>query len=217
MRATAAALAVALAVAAPGTAAADDRPSTGHLVAAGLAMAPPTYLIATTAHESSHALAAVLLGLEVTSFRLYPGIHPRTRTFYFAWVDVRGITSRGQRTTFLVAPKITDAALLAGYSALIYTDTIPSNRYGRLALAVLATGFWIDFSRDAISWWSHNDTVRIYSQYGLRSEWRRLPFRLVHAGLAFAAALPIARGYRGAFGDDDTATTTIVPLLSGAF
>ena len=207
------ALAVALAAGAPRPALA-DRPSDGRLVAAGLGIAVPTYVLGTVAHEGSHALAARLLGLEVMSFRLYPGIHPRNGNFYFAWVDVRGDRTRAQRTTFLVAPKITDAVLLAGYAALVYTDTVPDNRYGRLALAVVATGFWIDLSRDAISWWSHNDTVRIYSAYGLRSEWHRLPFRLVHAGLAVAAALPIARGYRGVFADEPVA---MVPLMSGVF
>lgn len=197
---------------------ADERPDTGHLVLAGVAMVPPTYVLGVTMHEGSHALAAELLGLDITSIRLYPGVHPRNQKFYFGWVDVRGIGSRGERTAFLVAPKINDAVFLGGYAALVLTGTVPDSRYGQLALAVVATGFWIDFARDTIAWWPHNDTVRIYDSYGLDREWKRLPFRLVHAGLAALAALPIAKGYRGVFATDGaTATPIVLPLWDARF
>ena len=214
-RSTSAALVIAVAVgiAAPARA---DRPDTGHLVLAGVGMAPVAYVVGVTLHEGSHAVAAAAMGLDVRSIRLYPGFHPRNHKFYFGWVDVRGVRTSAQRVVFLAAPKLTDAALLGGYAALVLSGAVPENRYGRLALAVLATGTWIDFSRDAVAWWPHNDTVRIYDAIGAKSELQRLPWRLLHAGLAALAAYPIAVGYRGVFGEDDAATMTM-PVWTGAF
>jgi hypothetical protein len=209
-------IAAALATAAP--ARGDDRPATGHLVLAGLAMAPPVYALGVTLHEGSHALAAVALGIEVTSIRLYPGFHPRNGHFYFGWVDVRGMDTRAERIVFLAAPKLADALLLGGYAALVLTDTLPASRYGQLALAATATGLWIDFSRDLVAWWPHNDTVRVYHQLGARSELARLPFRLLHAGLAALASVAVVKGYQGVFADDDPEPATVaLPLWSTAF
>jgi hypothetical protein len=211
--------AVAVGAAAPAIAHA-ERPDTGHLVLAGVAMAPPVYALGVTLHEGSHALAAVALGIEVTSIRLYPGVHPRNGNFYFGWVDVRGMNTRFERIAFLAAPKLTDALLLGGYAALVLTDTLPASRYGQLALAATATGLAIDFSRDIVAWWPHNDTVRVYHQLGARSELARLPFRLLHAGLASLASIAIVKGYQGVFADDDDdvdAATLALPMWSGAF
>jgi hypothetical protein len=202
------------------TARGDERPATGHLVLAGLAMAPPVYALGVTLHEGSHALAAVALGIEVTSIRLYPGIHPRNGHFYFGWVDVRGMDTRGERIVFLAAPKLTDLVLLGGYAALVLTDTLPASRYGQLALATTATGLWIDFSRDIVAWWPHNATVRVYHQLGARSELGKLPFRLLHAGLSALASIAIVKGYQGVFADGDAGdaeTTLAVPVWSAAF
>jgi hypothetical protein len=216
----AAVLATALAQAAPARA---ERPDTGHLVLAGLAMAPPVYALGVTLHEGSHALAALALGLEVTSIRLYPGVHPRNGHFYFGWVDVRGMSTRAERIVFLAAPKLTDLVLLGGYAALVLTDTLPTSRYGQLALTTTATGLWIDFSRDIVAWWPHNDTVRVYGQLGARSELGKLPFRLLHAGLAALASVAIVKGYQGVFADDEgddggaEPATLSVPLWSSAF
>ena len=53
-------------------------PDNRDLFYAGLAMAPPTYLIGVTLHEGSHALAAELVGGDVTEVRLFPpGIDPK--------------------------------------------------------------------------------------------------------------------------------------------
>jgi hypothetical protein len=192
-----------------------ERPDTGHLVLAGITMAPVSYAIGVTVHEGSHALAATALGLDVTSMRLVPGIHPRTRRFYFGWVDVRGVRTTRQRALFLAAPKASGAVLLGAYAALVLTGAMPENRYGRLALAVVATGTWVDFSRDVVAWWPHNDTVRVYDAIGARTEWQRAPWRLLHAGLAALAAVPVVVGYRGVFEDD--AATAMLPLWTGSF
>jgi hypothetical protein len=217
-RAVALTAAIAVALTAGPARADDARPSTGRLVAAGAGMALPTYAIGVLTHEGSHALAAKLMGAELTELRLLPGRHPRTGKFYFGYVGTRGLTTRSQRARFLLAPKLTDALLLGGYAAITLGDHLPDSRYGQLALTVLATGFWVDFSKDVIAWWDHNDVVKVYSAYGATTELRRLPLRLLHAGLAVAGGYAIVRGYQSVFADDAAPTSAaFLPLWSVQF
>src|SRR5262249_24891887 len=67
----------------------EARPETGHLVLAGVGMARAVYVLGITADEGSHALAALALGLDIESIRLYPGRHDGR--WYLGWVDVHGI------------------------------------------------------------------------------------------------------------------------------
>ena len=204
---------------AAGPAAAEERPETSHLVWAGLGMAIPTYFIGVVTHEGGHALAAKTVGAEVTELHLLPGV--RHGKFYFGYVRVRGLESRAARTWFLLAPKVIDLAMLGSYAALVLTDSTPDNAYGGLALAVLATGFWVDFSKDIPAFWKHNDLVKVYDMHGATTELRRLPLRLLHAGLSAAAAYAIARGYQEVFDPDEAgeaaAAPLVVPLALGRF
>jgi len=196
-----------------------DTPDDSDLVWAGLAMAPPTYFLGVIVHEGSHALWAKAYGYEVTRFKILPGRHPQTGAFYFGYTSITGRMPDGEKTWFLLAPKITDTVLLGGYSLAIGTDTIPDNRYGRLALAVLATGFWVDFSKDILSFRDSNDMVRIYNTNGAESEWERLPWRATHLALSVGAAYFIYKGYEGVFEDDDPEgeARVILPLWHAAF
>lgn len=212
-------LALAAWLAAPRAARADDRPETSHLVWAGVGMALPTYVIALVAHEGSHALTAKLVGADVTHVRLLPGVNPRDGKFYFGYVGVRGLTARGDRVWFFLAPKLVDLAVLGAYGAAVLTDHTPENAYGGLALAVLATGFWVDFSKDIPAFWRHSDIVKLYDTVGATTELRRLPLRILHAGLSAAAAYTIVRGYQDVFDDDDGdgAAALVLPLALGTF
>lgn len=198
-------------------ASAGERPETDHLIWAGLGFAVPTYFLGVVAHEGSHALAAELAGGEVDELHLLPGV--RHGHFYFGYVHTTGLTSTAQRTFFLVAPKLVDVTLLGSYAALVLTDTTPDNHYGRLALAVLATGFWVDFSKDIPAFWQHSDVVKLYNLNGATSELRRLPFRLVHLGLSVAAGAVIWVGYRDVFDDDAESepAALLLPLAVGSF
>lgn len=216
----AALLVFAASAAAPAPAGADtERPSTRNLVLAGLAMAPPTYFLGVVAHEGSHALAGKLFGAKVVEFHVIPGRYGPEKNFHFGYVRVAGPLTPRQRTIFWLAPKITDAVALGGYSIAYATGALPRNRYGQLALAVLATGFWVDFSKDIISYWDSNDLVKAYNQNGLDSEPKRLPFRLLHAGLSAGAGYVIFRGYQQVFADspDPEAPALLVPLWLGTF
>jgi hypothetical protein len=202
----------------PKVAAAEDRPSDRSLVLAGMAMAVPTYFLELSVHEGSHALMAKALGADLVAFSLVPGFHPKTGTFYLGYTTVRGLRTDRQRAMFLMAPKASNSILLGGFALMHATDSLPNNYYGRTAVLVLATGFWVDFSRDILAFSKHNDTVKIYNMLGLDTELKRLPGRLVHLGLSVAMGYSIYRGYEELF-DDSTPTSQplLLPMLDGRF
>jgi len=209
-------VAVVVALLVAGPARADERPATDHLIWAGIGFAVPTYVIGVVAHEGSHALAAELAGADVDELHLLPGVHHGH--FYFGYVHTNGLASTGQRVFFLVAPKLVDLAVLGSYGAVVLTDSAPDNHYASLGLAVLATGFWVDFSKDIPAFWEHSDVVKIYDLAGATSELRRLPLRLVHLGLSAAAGTVIWIGYRDVFAEEDAADSALLlPLAVGSF
>jgi hypothetical protein len=203
---------------APRDAVADDRPSDRNLVLAGMAMGVPTYFLELSVHEGSHALMAKALGADLVAFSLVPGFHPKTGTFYLGYTTVRGLRTKRQRAMFLMAPKASNSILLGGFALMHATDSLPKNYYGRTAVLVLATGFWVDFSRDILAFSKHNDTVKIYNMLGMDNELKRLPGRLVHLGLSVAMGYSIYRGYEELF--DDAAPSSqplLLPMLDGRF
>jgi len=196
------------------TTAAHAEPSNQDLVLAGLAMAPPTYLIGVTLHESMHAVAAKLVGGDVTELHLFPpGIDPHAHVFRFGWTYVTGLQTKADKILFYLAPKLVDAALIGGFAALAFTDGAwPHDRYGALALTVLATGFWVDFSKDVVLFSKNNDVTKIFDLWCFTG-WRQIPARLVYAALDVGLGLVVAKGYERTFGDRQMT----VPLLSAAF
>lgn len=200
--------------------AAHAEPSDRTLVLTGLALAPPTYLAGVSLHEGSHALAAALVGGTVDVLHLFPpGRDPSTNTFRFGWTYVRGLRTRGEKLTFYIAPKVTDAALLGGFAALVFTGAWPHNRYGQLGLTVFATGLWVDFSKDVVLFSPTNDVTKVFDLWCMTG-WRQVPARLVYAGMAAGLGLIVARGYERTFDRSSgtpAATPLIVPLAITAF
>jgi Peptidase M50B-like len=194
-----------------------EDPSDKTLVYTGLALTPPTYLVGVALHEGSHALAAKLVGAEVLDVHLFPpGTDPKVNKFRFGWTYVRGLKTKGDRIFFYVAPKITDVALLGGFAALVLTDAWPSNRYGQLALTVFATGLWVDFSKDVVSFNKHNDVVKVFDLWCMRG-WKQIAPRLVYAGAAVGLGVLVAHGYQRTFSEDDSTVMRILPVLTGRF
>ncbi|MBP6631670.1 MAG: hypothetical protein KBG28_27080 [Kofleriaceae bacterium] len=191
----------------PARAQLDDR----DLIYAGLAMAVPTYVLGVVAHEGSHAVAGTLVGAELVSISFLPGRDPKTGAFHFGLTRVRGLRGDGRRAFFLAAPKLTDLVLLGGYGALVAADAWPEHRYGRLALTVLATGFWVDFAKDVISFREVNDVVKLMTLAGWKSEWRRLPSRLLYAGASVGLGYLVWKGFDKTFADEVTATARPSP------
>ena len=193
-------------------------PSDRTLVLVGLAMAPPTYVIGVSLHEGSHALAAKLVGADVEELHLFPpGVDPHVHTFRFGWTYVHGLHTKADRILFYIAPKITDAVLLGGFAALVFTGAWPHSRYGELALTVGATGLWVDFSKDVVLFSPNNDVVKVFDLWCLGG-WRQLPARLVYAAAAGGLAYVVARGYERTFETPAPAASPLVlPILSAAF
>lgn len=190
-------------------------PSNERLVLTGLAMVPPTYLLGVTFHEGSHALAAKLAGGTVDEIRLFPpGIDPKVDKFRFGWVYARGLRTRRQKIFFYLAPKITDAIFLSTYAALYFTNSLPNNKYGQLALVVGATGFWIDFAKDVFLTSRHNDVVKAYYLWCMRG-WKQIAPRVIYAALNVGFGYAIARGYEKLFTTTDQ--TMSFPLVSTSF
>ncbi len=182
----------------------------------GLAMAPPTYLLGVSLHEGSHAIAGLLLGAEITEVHLFPPARdPKTKKFRFGWVYARGLRTKGDRILFYLAPKITDAVLLGGFAALALTDAWPENRYGQLALTVLATGLWIDFAKDLVLFSKHNDVVKAFHLWCMKG-WKQVPARLVYAGAVAGLGYVVARGLQRTF-DDTQPAPRVVPLALVSF
>lgn len=201
----------------PATARAE--PSNTKLVLTGIAEAPPIYLLGVALHEGSHALAAKMVGADVLEVHLFPpGVDPKANTFRFGWTYVRGLQSKADRIFFYIAPKITDSLLLAGFAGLVFTNAWPSNKYAQVTLTALATGFWVDYSKDVVLFKKSNDVVHVFDLWCLTG-WRQIPTRLIYAATVVGWGLVTWHGYKRTFFDDSTdpSAPRVVPLLTGAF
>jgi len=188
-------------------------PSNEKLVLVGAGMALPTYVIGVSLHESSHALAAVLLGAHVDELHVFPpGRDPHTGTFRFGWTYVHGLETQRDTELFLIAPKITDAILLGGFAALVFTSAWPENKYAQLALTVGATGLWVDFAKDVVVTSPQDDMVRVFQMWCIDGIATRLAYAAIDVGLG----LIVAKGYERTF-TRDMPVTMMVPLLRSAF
>lgn len=195
-------------------------PSNERLVVTGLVLAPPTYLLGVATHEGSHALAAKLVGADVTEMHLFPpGTDPHTKTFRWGWTYVKGL-AREDRALFYAAPKITDLVLLGGVAGLVYTRAWPDNRYGSLVLTVLATGWWIDFSKDVVLLSPTNDVVRLFDAWCMTG-WQRVVARVAYGAIAVGAAVVVEHAYERTFRRDDATSDPVarvsLPLLTTSF
>jgi len=191
-------------------------PSDRTLVYAGLALTPPMYFLGVTLHEGSHAIAAKLVGAKVLDFHVFPPGRDPKGHLRFGWTYVRGLSTKHDRLWFYVAPKITGALLLGGFAALVFTDAWPQNRYGQVALAVVGTGLWVDFSKDLIAFRKSNDVVKVLDLWCMRG-WKQIPPRLVYAAAVTGFGLVVAHGYRRTFEDPEPAAARILPLVTSTF
>lgn len=203
--------------ASPIDARADERPDTSTLVLVGLGMGIPTYFFNVLMHEGTHAVVAKAYGKEIVRFQWWPGRHPQNGRFYLGYVQYKGRLTTNQQTFFLMSPKITALVALGGYAALVGFDGLPEGHYSQLALAVLATGFWVDFTKDLLAFWQPNDFQRSLSKNGKKSFWQRLPYRFVYAALSAATGYAVLRGYDELLADDDPGGMMMAPMFQGSF
>jgi hypothetical protein len=197
---------------------ADDDAATASLLLAGSGMAIPAYFLGVALHEGSHALAAKAFGADILELSIFPSV--RDGHFYFGYTRWRGVLSDGEKAWALLMPKVTNLVLFGGYSALVATDTLPENDYGRLALAVFATSTWVDFSRSVVSFSDKDDLVRVHRLRGRTTEWQRFPYRFVHATLSVAGGYLLYLGWKDVFeeeGETPSTAALVVPLVEGRF
>lgn len=195
-------------------------PDNKDLVYAGLAMTPPTYFIGVITHEGTHAIAAKLVGADVTSITFLPGRDPDTGAFHFGLTKVTGLRGKNEKVFFYIAPKITDTLLLGGFATLVLTDTWPKNRYGQLALTVLATGFWVDFAKDVLAFRKSNDIVKVFDLWCIHGWKRQLGVRLVYGAAIAGLGYFVYRGYDKTFtkpDPDPMPRETVLPVYVTAF
>ncbi|HEX8795714.1 MAG TPA: hypothetical protein VF765_32415 [Polyangiaceae bacterium] len=168
------------------------------VVALGAGLAIPVDLLVTTQHEGSHALAATIFGAHVTSVRPYPvEADGHLRFGQTTWT---GALTPGQHVAVMLAPKMTDLAVLATYDVLQLTDNLPRGDLAQVAILAVVTAVWVDFTVDIGATWDKSDLGVVYSVIGANDEAERLPYRLVQGGIAALAAIPIVRGYVRLFG-----------------
>lgn len=213
-------IAVVLVLVGAGPESARGEPSDRNLILGGLALIPPTYGVGVVVHEGSHALAAKLVGAEVTTFRPWPGRDPVSGAFQFGLTRVSGLRGTGDRLLFFFAPKVADAALLGGYLAWFESSHYPAGSVAQLFATVMATGLWIDFAKDTLAFSRHNDLVKAGRLLGLDSEWQRLPLRLAFAAASAGLGLIVWRGHERLFASNDptsSETPRLVPLANLRF
>ncbi|MBI3556464.1 MAG: hypothetical protein HY074_09395 [Deltaproteobacteria bacterium] len=193
-----------------------ERDDTGPLkiVALGSLMAIPTYVLGVTWHEGSHAVAAELMGGNVTEFSILPEHHPIDGHLTFGHTnynsgkicgggtDGNGVLqltyycpfSTGKDVFITVAPKITDLTLMGFYTALNETNHLPSNLYARIAMSSIAVGAWVDFSKDLLATSNYDDVNRVYKLLGQNPHDKTNPYALTYLGLTAISGAGVGRG-----------------------
>lgn len=208
---------IAAVCAGPADASADERPDTSTLVLVGLGMGIPTYFFNVLMHEGTHAVVAKAYGTKIVRFQWWPARHPQNGRFYLGYVQYKGKLTTNQQTFFLMAPKITALVALGGYAALVGFDALPNGDYTQLALAVVATGFWVDFTKDLLAFWQPNDFQRSLSKNGKKTFWQRLPYRILYTAVSAAAGYAVLRGYDELLDEGDSSGMMMAPMFQGSF
>ncbi len=184
------------------------------VVGLGALMALPTYVLGVTWHEGSHAAAAKLVGGNVTGFSILPERHPIDGHLTFGHsnynsgkicgggTDSDGILhiqgfcpfTKGQNTFILLAPKLTDLALMGGYTALNETNHLPENLYARIAISAVAVGAWVDFSKDLLATSDYDDVNRVYKLLGQNPHDKTNPYAMAYLGMSALSGVGVGRG-----------------------
>jgi hypothetical protein len=181
-----------------------DQPGPLSLIAVGSLLALVDLPLGTAIHEGSHALSAKAFGADILEFDITPGFEQTSAGEKWFWGYARWtpVLSENERIVTYLAPKLTNLVLLGGYAALLETDNLPKNKWAQLPLTVLATGQWIDFSKDIFATHKARDVTKIYNLLGAETEGERLKYRLIHGGLSVAAGIEVGRGIYKLFRDD---------------
>ncbi len=190
----------------------------------GAALAIPDYLLGVTLHESTHALAAKLVGADVDELHVFPpGRDPHAHVFRFGWTYVHGLRGRPTRAcSSCSAPKLMDSLLLGGLAAVAYTGAWPGDRYAQVALTVAGTGLvWVDFSKRSAAAVALRPTSRSRSTCLVHARLaRRSSARLLYASVAAGWAVVVVHEYRRTFESPPSTpapASAVLPVATLAF
>ena len=189
-------------------------PSAWQLVLEGAALALPDYVLQLAMHEGSHALAAVILGGEVTGMELLP--KRVDGTIRFGETTWKGNFTPTETAVTLLAPKILDMGLIAAYTALLHSDAYPSNKHVQLTLLVVATGAWIDFSKELVLRDSTRDLPQIFETLGIPED-KQWPYQIAYGALSLAGAFQLGQGFYRLFKAAPLPATAINSTDSSTF
>ncbi len=172
------------------------------LIALGLGLAGPEFFLNTGVHEASHAVVLKALGYEVTAFRPYPHMRKArdgTSRFYFGSVTYRrnGPEKKGEWISD-IAPQIVDVAVLSTYYALLETDSLPRNKFAKMAILMLPVGSLVDMlnhARNGVLWPDPTaDFTKFKSRIGADEGAARVVADGLQLALVAGGAYVVARG-----------------------
>ncbi len=167
-------------------------PSPWALVGAGLPMAVVEYFASDALHESMHCLSVELVGGKCLSLSVLPSRNANG-TLVLGYTQWSGNLSKSQETFVLLAPKMMDMALMGTYATLYETHSLPNNKYGQLAMAIVGLGADIDFAKHFVIRTPDNDVERAYTLNGIHGA-GRAPYEIFYAATIIAGGIEPVRG-----------------------
>lgn len=172
------------------------------LTLVGIGLAPIEFFISTALHEGAHAVTAAANGAEITGYHPYPH-KEEGMPWRLGDVHWKGTMTPGQRALTLAAPMILDTAVLGTYGALVLSNSLPENRYAKLAMFVFAAGHWVDIANHMIARNEHTDTQRLeryfQNEHNLSVTQSRLAVRGSQALVLAAGGFFLYKGFRQIF------------------
>ncbi|HLE01098.1 MAG TPA: hypothetical protein VJB59_12615 [Bdellovibrionota bacterium] len=175
-----------------------NSPSALKLIGAAALIAPAEYFLTAALHEGSHVLAVKTFGGKVQNFEITPSKDGEGYVI-FSKTEYTGDFSKAQLAITDIAPKISDILIVGSYAALQESESIPQNKYAQVAAAMVATGAWVDFSKDIIFVGSQNDLTKFMSRLGAQDGSERFSYKLGYGALALAGGLEIGKGWHRVF------------------
>lgn len=135
-----------------------------HYILGGIAMAPFAFVLGTTIHEGSHALAVKAHGGEVTEFRVIPFYDEERSKLYFGRIKYnygeKEITD-SDKAWISSAPMFTDVALISVCSGLAFSGTLPKNKWAKTGLTVFCLLPTVDLINHIRATSEYADLVKI--------------------------------------------------------
>ena len=139
-------------------------------VLAGVAMAPPAFILGTAIHEGGHCLAAEAYNFKCFDVRVIPFRDEETGYFYFGrmsytWEDGQEPPTPNQQAIIGATPMITNASLISVYSALAFSDNLPKNKWAKTVTFVLGATQVVDLANHLRNTHPYSDSGKLMRHF----------------------------------------------------